>query len=416
MFDELAKYNFWEGGEIRAGFTRTHYVERLAAYLGNRLIKVVMGQRRTGKSYVLRMLMRHLMDRLQVSPANIFYVNMDIQALAFITDGKVLMEMLGEYRKRLRPVGKVYLFLDEVQEIDGWEKVVNSLSQDYMAEYEVIVTGSNANLLSTELATYMSGRYVTLDVYPFSYAEYLGYFGIERGKPSFVDYLRLGGLPELYHLEDEELRRNYVSSLRDSIVLRDIVQRHQVRDVELLNRLIDFMTDSQGALISTNRLVQTLAAQGVKTNVETLGAYLGFLTESYFLHEVGRFDVKGKRLLAGERKYYLNDLAFKALLMSGANPSVGRMLENVLFLHFCREGYRIYTGRVGQAVVDFVLQKGDEVKYVQVCYVLADEQVCQREFGNLERIGDNYAKVVVSLDDVSMGNVRGIVHTRAWEL
>jgi len=416
MLETLARYNFWKGEQIEAGFTRQAYLDRLASFIGNSLVKIVLGQRRTGKSYVLRMLMRHLVETQNVPPQNIFYVNMDIQSLRFIRDSQILMELLDEYRKQLRPSGKIYVFLDEVQEIAGWEKAVNSLSQDYKTAYEVFVTGSNAHLLSTELSTYLSGRYVTLDVYPFSFAEYLDYFHESRSATSFAAYLRLGGLPELYRLEGEEIRRNYVSSLRDSIVLRDIVQRHQVRDTALLNRLIDFMTDSQGAMVSANKMVGTLAAEGVSTNVETLGAYLGYLCESYFLHEVQRYDIKGRRLLAGERKYYLNDLAFKAQLMSGANPSTGRMLENIIYLHYRREGYRIHTGRVGQGEIDFVLQKGDAVRYVQVCYLLGDDRIIEREFGNLERTGDHYPKTVISMDAISLGNIRGIAHLQAWEL
>jgi predicted AAA+ superfamily ATPase len=416
MLETLAAYNFWKGEKIEAGFTRQAYLDRLDPFLGNALVKIVLGQRRTGKSYVLRMLMRHLIEVQNVPPQNIFYVNMDIQSLRFIRDNQVLMDILGEYRRQLRPSGKVYVFLDEVQEIEGWEKAVNSLSQDYKTAYEVFVTGSNAHLLSTELSTFLSGRYVTLDVYPFSYAEYLDYFHTERNASSFAAYVRLGGLPELYRLEGGEIRRNYVSSLRDSIILRDIVQRHQVRDAALLNRLIDFVSDSQGAMVSVNKMAGTLAAEGVRTNVETLGAYLGYLCESYFIHEVQRYDIKGRRLLAGERKYYLNDLAFKTQLMSGANPSAGRMLENIVYLHYRREGYRIHTGRVGQGEIDFVLQKGDEVRYAQVCYLLSDDRITEREFGNLERTGDNYPKTVISMDEISLGNVRGISHVRAWDL
>ena len=416
MFEKLISYNFWKGERIEAGFFRQTYVDRLAPFLGNSLVKIVLGQRRTGKSYVLRMLMRHLIEKQNVPPQNIFYVNMDILALRFIQNSQILMDMLAEYRKQIEPAGKVYIFLDEVQEIEGWENAVNSLSQDYTTPYEVFVTGSNAHLLSTELSTYLSGRYVTLDVFPFSYAEYLAYFHEVRSASSFAAYLRLGGLPELYRLEGEEIRRNYLSSLRDSIVLRDIVQRHQVRDTALLNRLIDFIIDSQGAMVSANRIVGTLAAEGVRTNVETLGAYLSYLCESYFIHEVQRFDIKGRRLLAGERKYYLNDLAFKSQLMSGTNPSVGRMLENIVYLHYRREGYRIHTGRVGHGEIDFVLKKGNAVEYAQVCYLLGDELVMQREFGNLARTGDNYPKTVISMDEVSLGNVHGISHMRAWEL
>ena len=416
MFEKLIEYNFWNDENIEVGFLRQAYLNQLVTFLDNSLVKIVLGQRRSGKSYVLRMLMRNLIETRNVAPANIFYVNMDMQGLRFIKNSQDLMDMIDTYRKQIRPVGKVYIFLDEVQEIEGWEHAVNSLSQDYKNPYEVFVTGSNAHLLSTELSTYLSGRYVTLDVFPFSYAEYLAYFGKERNASSFAAYLDHGGLPELYRLEGSEIQRNYVSTLRDSIVLRDIVQRHQVRDTALLNRLIDFITDSQGAMISANKIAGRLVAQGISTNVETVSAYLGYLCESYFLHEVQRFDIKGHRLLAGERKYYLNDLAFKSRLLPGSNPSVGRMLENLVYLHYRREGYRIHTGRIGQSEIDFMLQKGDETKYVQVCYLIENNEVSKREFGNLQRTGDDYPKTVISMDLVKLGNIRGITHTQAWEL
>jgi len=416
MLKKLAEYNFWNNEKIDVGFIRQTYLDQLASLLGNSLIKIVLGQRRTGKSFVLRMLMRHLIQSHDVPQKNVFYVNMDIQSLRFIRNSEVLMDVLDAYRRELQPVGKIYVLLDEVQEIEGWEKAVNSLSQDFKTDYEVFVTGSNAHLLSTELATYVSGRYVTLDVYPFSYAEYLDYFGEVRGANSFASYLQLGGLPELYRLDGEEIRRNYVASLRDSIVLRDIVQRHKVRDPALLKRLIDFVTDSQGAMISVKRISDTLAGQGSNTNVETLATYLGYLCESYFLHEVNRYDIKGRRLLTGERKYYLNDLAFKTQLLSGANPSTGRMLENVMYLHYRREGYQVHTGRVGEGEIDFVLQKGSDIQYVQVCYMLGDDRIVQREFGNLERTGDHYPKTVISMDPIKLGNINGITHLQAWEL
>jgi len=415
MIDVLKKYNYWAEEDIETGYSRKAYVEKFSRYLNNKLIKVILGQRRAGKSYLLRMMIKHLTEDQGISRQNILYINKDIAELDFINNSKQLVNVVNEYRKVINPDGKVFILLDEVQEIKDWEKAVNSFSQDYKFDYEVFITGSNANLLSAELSTYLSGRYIDFEVFPFSYEEYIGFRNLQRSKDSLLNYLKNGGIPESYNLENPEMKRNYILNLKDSIVLRDIVRRHHIRDVYLLEKLINFMIDSIGSLFSINKVVNYLKSSGYKANAETIGNYVDYMKGAFFIHEVDRFDIKGKRVLSSEKKYYLNDLGFKYFLSSSFDFVVGKYLENAVYLDLKRKGYQVYTGTLKNKEIDFIAEKDGDRKYVQVCYLLADETVVEREFGNLEQVADHYEKVVVSLDDVNLGNRKGIKHLNAWE-
>ena len=416
MLETIRKYNFWGKEEITVGYIRTEYIDKISDFLGNRLIKVLLGQRRSGKSFILRMIIKKLIDSDKVPRNNILYINKDIRAFDFIENAKILGEVVDEYHKVLQPKGKVYIIIDEIQEIKNWEKIANSLSQDYTQEYELFIAGSNSKLLSGELSTYLSGRYITINIYPFSFSEYLGFYKLESSKKNYINYLQTGGIPELYNLPNDELKINYISSLKDSIILRDVIQRYNIRDVVILRRLIDFVIDSQSSLFSINKIVNTFTSIGIKTNQETISTYLGYLANVYFLHESARYDLKGKRILKGERKYYLNDLSFKNYLTSSFDKGIGKLLENAVYLHYKREGYQIYTGIFNNKEIDFVIEKNGNKKYIQVAYTLADEAVIEREFGNLKKIKDNFEKIVITLDDISIGNIDGIKNLQAWKL
>lgn len=411
----LKKYNYWTNEKIHTGYFRQNYIDKFSQYLDNKLVKVLMGQRRAGKSYLMRMIIKYLIEKQKTPRENIVYINKDIAELDFIDNTNQLVQIINKYRDTLKPKGKVFILLDEVQEIKDWEKAVNSFSQDYKFDYELFITGSNANLLSAELSTYLSGRYISFDVFPFSYEEYIGFKNMKKNKESFLLYLKNGGIPESFHLEDPEIKKNYLLSLKDSILLRDIVRRHNVRDVYLLEKLLNFMIDSIGSLFSINSVVNYLKSSGYKANAETVGNYVGYLEQAYLIHEADRFDVKVKRILTGEKKYYLNDLGFKYYLSSSFEFGVGKYLENAVYLDLKRKGYTVYTGKLRDKEIDFIAEKNDVKKYIQVCYLLADESVVEREFGNLEQITDHYEKIVISLDDVNLGNRKGIRHINAWE-
>ncbi len=411
----LEKYNFWNNEKIDTGFYREFYLKKIDNFTGNKLIKVILGQRRVGKSYILRMIINNLINKNKVSRKNILCLNMDIFELKFIRNSEILNRVINEYIKEFNPKGKIFLFVDDVQEIEQWEKIINSLSQDYKRDFEIFITGSNANLLSTELSTYLSGRYITINILPFDYNEFLEYFKLKRNKESFLKYLKMGGLPELYKLNDESLRYNYITNLKDSIILKDIVQRFGVRNIRLLERLFEYLIDTIGTTFSTNSIVKHLKSNGYSVNHELIDNYIKYITMSYSIHEVKRYDIQGKKILTGEKKYYVNDIVFKNYISSNIDYQIGKILENIVYLSLIKRGYNVFIGKLRNKEVDFIAENNEEKIYIQVTYVLADKSVIDREFGNLKSIRDNYKKIVLSMDDLLLGNIDGIEHKRIYD-
>ncbi len=409
----LRKYNFWDNNAVNLGFIRQNYLEKLASFTGNRLIKVITGQRRCGKSYLMRQFIFQLHSH-GIEKRNILYINKEFNSFDFIRNSIDLEEIIHLFLHELKPKGRIYLFFDEVQLIENWEKVINSYSQDYTAEYEVFISGSNASLLSGELATLLTGRYVGFNVFPYSYREYCQVTGIVPGKATFINYLSGGGLPELFNLPDDEVRHHYVQALKNTILMKDIVVKYNIKDASLLESLFSFIVQNMCNPVSVTNIVNYFRNLKVITSFNTLSSYLKYLEQTFLLHVVPRYDLKGKKILGGTRKYYLNDLAFRNILFSEFEPGLGYLLENLVFLEFKRNGYEVLTGAERNMEIDFMIKKGGIIKYVQVCYILADENVIQREFGNLESIKDNWEKMVISLDDISLGNRNGIKHYPAW--
>lgn len=412
----LGEYNFWGNGNIDTGFPRTLYTAKISQYLGNRLVKVLCGQRRVGKSYILRQMAKELIESHSVAPQNTFMLNKDIVAFDFVADYRGLDELFRAYLKEIAPKGKVFLFLDEVQNIEGWEKFVDSYSQDYTREYEIFITGSNSKMLSGELATMLSGRYVAFEVMPFSFEEYTAYKGLVPGRSSYIEYLGDGGLPELLNLSGQEARRNYVMSLKDTIMMRDIVGRYQIKDPGMLEDLFVYLVNNTSSLFSANNLVKYYKSRGKAVSYDKVSQYIRYLTYAYLLHRVERYDIRGKATLSGVCKYYVNDMAFHNYLYRGVAHGAGYDLENVVYLDFRRHGYDVYVGTLHGKEVDFVAMKNDRVIYVQVAYMLIDEATIQSEYAPLRAIGDNYEKIVVSLDDIARPSDGGIRNIRAWEI
>jgi hypothetical protein len=414
IFNVLKKYNFWDNKAIKLGLIRKEYLEKLLNRLGNKLIKVLTGQRRSGKSYLLRQLIFHL-HKKEIPPQNILYINMEFSEFGFIQNAEDLNDCIQLYKNKLNPKGKIFLFFDEVQLIVGWEKTINSYSQDYTTDYELFITGSNASLLSGELATLLSGRYLSFEIFPFSFTEFCEITESEPGKPAFLTYLTSGALPEMFNLPDMETKIHYVQDLKNTIILKDIVLRHKIKDAALLESLFTFLAQNISNPVSVPNLVNYLKNIKVVTNFNTLSSYIEYLKQTYVIHEAVRFDLRGKKILSGVKKYYLNDLSFRNLLFSGFEPGLGYLLENYVFIELKRNGYEVFTGTDRKREVDFVAKKQEVTRYFQVCYLLTDELVIKREFGNLENINDNYEKIVVSLDDVSLGIRNGIRHIPAWQ-
>lgn len=415
LFQSLEQYNYWKKKPVDEGFRRDSYLDRLLKYTGNRLIKVLTGQRRSGKSYVLRQLIAVLIAR-KVNPRNIFYLNKENVAFDEVEDYRQLKKLIDLYETKLKPKGKIYILLDEVQEIDKWEKLVNSLSQDHKRSYEVFITGSNSKMLSGELATLLSGRYVAFNVFPFSFNEFSNYFNLQPDKLTYLTYLQTGGLPELTNLHHVEARQHYIESLLNTILYKDIVKRYAIKDAYLLERIFKYVVVNTGQLVSINNIVNFLKSHKILVKYDTVAAYLGYLEDAFLLHRAERMEIKTKEILAGTRKYYLNDPAYKTFLTASFDVGYGQLLENTIYLHYKAEGNSVYVGAMRNAEIDFCLLKGGDYKYVQVAYLLSDKKIIEREFGNFRGIRDNYEKMVISLDESNHGNKNGIKHYSAWDL
>ncbi|MCL2561187.1 MAG: ATP-binding protein [Rikenellaceae bacterium] len=411
----LRKYNLWDSNVSDLGYRRSEYSDKIAGYVGNRLIKVLVGQRRSGKSYILRQIAKQLVDN-GAKPENTLYINRELAEFDFLKTYKDLDELVKSYRKELKPVGKVYIFIDEVQMIDGWETIVNSYSQDFVESYEIFISGSNSKMLSGELATLLSGRYVKFEIFPFSYSEYLGITQKESGRQSYTEYMNSGGLPELFMLQKQELKRNYVSALKDTVLLRNIIQRYNIRDPQLLEDIFVFLVNNASNFTSIANIVKYFKGLGRRTSYDAVSAYIGYIEDTFLVHRCNRYDIKGKDTLSGNAKFYINDLAYKNYLYPGYGYGVGYMVDNLIYLELCRAGFDVYVGSLRNKEVDFVAIKGDRVLYVQCAYILVDRQTIDREYSSLEAIDDSFEKIVVSLDEITLPSKGGIKHIQAWRL
>ena len=271
-------------------------------------------------------------------------------------------------------------------------------------------------LLSTELSTYVTGRYVEIPIFPFSFIEYTQYKKRPQNRSSLIDYLQNSGIPEFFRLTDETLKFSYLSALKDSIVMNDIVKRFNIKNAKLLLLVLDFLIDNIGHLFSFNALVKKMKSNGININVTTASNYIHYLEMTYLIHGVSRYDVRGKRILEGERKYYLNDLAFHNYFTNAFDDGINRKLENYVYQTLIQAGYQVYVGNLYQKEIDFVAEKQQAIIYIQVTYLLHSKTVIQREYGNLEKINDNWPKWVVSLDEVPFPSKQGIEHIPAWRL
>ena len=410
----IRKYNFWDEKNPNLGYYRVDYTDKILTYTGNRLVKVLIGQRRTGKSYILRQLVNKLIDN-GIDRKNILYINKEYTDFDFIANYKDLDDFVKFYKKRFDVSGKVCLFIDEIQTITGWEHFVNSYSQDFVDEYEIFISGSNSNMLSGELATLLSGRYVEFEIFPFSFSEYLGILQKENNKQNFIDYMESGGLPELFNLQNDEIKRNYISAIKDTVFLRDIIQRYSVKEPKLLEDVFVYLVNNAANLLSITNVVNYFKSLGRKTSYDTVSAYIGYMEDAFLVHKSERYDIRGKNTISGNAKYYINDLAYKNYLYTGFGYGVGYKLENLVYLHLKRAGYNVYTGVFRNKEVDFVALKGDKVLYIQATYLMIDEQAIEREYSPLKSISDSYEKIVVSLDDVRFPQEDGIKHQQVWK-
>lgn len=414
-FELIEKYNFWDNKTFELGLNRETYTSKIGNYIGNRLVKVLIGQRRVGKSYILRQIAMGLIEK-GIPKENILYINKEYLEYDFVEDYKHLEQIFQIYKKKLSPKGKIYLFIDEVQIISQWEKFVNSHSQDIVEECEIFISGSNSDLLSSELSTLLSGRYIQFIIYPFSFEEYSFIRGLDLDKSSYINYIQEGGFPELINLRTEDAKHNYLSSLRDSVMLKDIIQRYNVKDAKLLEDIFTYLVNNSSNFLSINNILNYFKSRQRKTSYDTIANYINYLEKTFLIHRVERYNIKGKEVISGNSKYYANDTAFKNYLYKGFGFGIGYLLENLVFLELKRAGYSVYVGSNKDKEIDFVAIKADKQIYIQVAYILTDQSTIEREYSALESIDDNYEKYVVSMDDINFPSREGIKHIQAWRI
>lgn len=381
---------------------RPDYLNRIKAFQGRSLIKVLTGMRRVGKSTLLKQVQESLLNE-GVKESQIIQINMEEMENEPFTDYRRLYEHI---RRRLQKDQMNYIFIDEVQEVDQFEKVLNSLQAKGNAD--IFVTGSNSQMLSGELATRLSGRYVEIQVYPFSYKEYLELNELKPGNESLQEWLQTGGLPAAGGLSSEAWRE-YLSGIYHTVLLKDIVQRKKFTDVALLEALSQYLADNISNQITPKGIADYLTSAGRKTTSKTIDNYLSALKEAFLLNPVQRSDLRGKKIFDRGRKYYFTDTGLRQYLIGGRLRDLGRLLENAVCTELKRRGYDVSSGDWNGLEVDFVARKGSEVQYYQVSASVLDEATYDREIRPFLSIQDNYPKILLSLDSFDLSD-KGIRH------
>lgn len=382
---------------------REEYLKKLFTYMDAPIIKILAGIRRCGKSTILEMLHKELISK-GIDKNNIIckrYTSFEID------DCYTAKYMYNDIKKEMINDNKYYLLLDEVQEIDGWEKAINSLLEDTNAD--IYVTGSNSKLMSSEISTYLTGRYVLIPVYPLSFKEYLDFksSSTKSKKDLLNEYIKFGGFPIVaLGNYDEQSAYQIVEGIYNSVVINDIALTNNLVNFDLFNRVVKFIIENVGKTFSANSIVKFLKSEGRALSVESIYNYLEWLEKAFVIYRCRRYDLQGKSVLKTQEKFYLADQSLKYCIM-GFNPkSIASMLENIVYFELKRRGYEVYIGKLGTKEIDFVAIKRDERIYVQVCRTLPENS--DREIGNLLTIKDQYPKYVVTLDELSTGNVNGV--------
>lgn len=394
---------------MKAMIKRESYMKRIRPFIGTDLVKVVTGIRRSGKSVMLELVKQEIAESGE-SPSRFISINFEDMGYAHLQTAKALHD---EITRRAEEIGgKVYLFFDEIQEVEDWEKCINSLRTKL--DCDIYVTGSNAKLLSGELATCLGGRYVEFVVYPFSFMEFMDLYHTaaprEPPQSCFAKYLLAGGMPYLANLRYEDApSRQYLRDFFNSVQLKDVVKRNKIRDVDLLERIISYVMANAGTTFSASSLAKFLKSERRAVAPETILNYIKYCCDAYLFHQVKREDLQGKQILASNEKYYISDHGIREAVFGGNARDVNLVLENIVCLEILRRGYCVTVGRSKDKEIDFVCSCRGEKLYVQVAYLLASEETIRREFGAYDGIRDNFPKYVVSLDELDMSR-NGIKH------
>ncbi len=389
---------------------RENYLKKIRPFYEKNLIKVITGIRRCGKSVILKQIIEEI-KKNHVSDDNIIYVNFELIDYSDIKNAKDLDHYIQE---RMKNKNKYYLFFDEIQYVEEWEKTINSYKAKFEENISIFITGSNSDLLSSELSTLLSGRYVSFKIRPFSFKEVCEFKNLELDKykleETFYDYVKWGGLPQRFTLNEEIEIRTYLTDVYNSIVVKDIIQRFQIADIDLFNRIAEYIVTTPSQTFSVDSLVKYFENNDDRrVSKTTLYNYLEYMCKAYLIEKVDRYDVRGKRILNGKYKYYLTDLGLGQILNISKKEQMGAYLENIVYNELIYRGYDVKIGNMENGEVDFIAMKDGNKEYYQVCYYLSDNHIIDREFHIYDTICDNYPKYVISMDKFDMSQ-NGILH------
>lgn len=386
---------------------RKSYLDKLENYINKPLIKVLIGMRRVGKSSLIKLFIHRLLKK-GVPSSNILYINKESVEFDDIVNYKDLYRYVNNYFKGIK--GRKYIFIDEIQNIQQWEKTVTSFLADDFAD--IIISGSTSKLLSSELATLLSGRYIEIPVYPLTFKEFLEFrsskLNIEEEFKKFITY---GGLPGIHKMElKDEFVFEYLNSVLNTILYKDIIARYEIRDIAIFDKIVRYLFDNIGSIISAKKISDYFKSQKIKVSVDTVLNYIDYIETGLLINKVYRYEIKGKKHLEFYHKIFLNDIGLRNGFIGYREKDINGILENIVYKELQFRGYKISVGVGDRFEIDFIAQKQNDLKYIQVCYLLAEESIIKREFGNLEKIKDNYEKIVISMDKFFPQERKGIKH------
>jgi len=384
---------------------RENYLQRLVVWIDKPVIKVIIGQRRVGKSMFLFQIVEHI--KKTKPEANLIYINTENEEFQHIKDYKILQK---EVNSRLKKNVKNYLFIDEVQDIAEFERALRGYLSENLCD--IYVTGSNSRLMSGELASFLSGRYIEFKIHPLSFSEFCLFHNLSKTNESLLKYFRYGGMPFLRHLPLEDLTVNeYLQSIYSTILLRDIAERYDVRNIHLLKSLSRYVADSSGTNFSSLSISNYYKSINVQVAPKTILDYVDYLKNAFIVNQVERYNLVGKKILTSGGKLYFEDFGLRNSIVGGLKlTDIQKVLENAVYMHLSRHNYKIFAGQIGDKEIDFIAERGNEKCYIQVAYKLQLDKTIDREFGNLLSIKDNFPKIVVTMDELAGTDYQGIRH------
>jgi len=395
---------------------RLYYYEKVKPFIDKPMIKVITGIRRSGKSTLLKLIQKRIVENIK-DQEQIIYINFESMVYFDIRKSK---ELYAYVMDRCIKNEKMYLFFDEIQLVDGWERAINSFLVDIDAD--IYITGSNSNMLSSELSTLLTGRYVEIDLYPLSFTEMIDFhkkYGIIKGNSKaelLWHYIRHGGFPAIHISDyDDDAAYMIINDIYDSIVLRDVVQRYKIRNIELLNRIMRYVMDNVGNTFSAKNISDYFKSQYRKVDISTVYNYIDALESSFIISRVNRYDVIGKEILKTQEKFYLADQGIQHAVFGYRDRNISGILENIVYLELIRRGYKVYIGKFKDKEIDFIAEKKNEKVYIQVTFKMESEKTIMREFEPLLAVRDHYPKYVVSLDEYFRDSIEGVKHINLYE-